>query len=175
MPSRSSSRRSTRAAAPEAEAEAHTESGAALTEIVLEIFRLNGALLEIADTLSGPAGLTASRWQVLAAIADGPRTVAEVSRQMGLTRQGVQRLANILADEGFAEYAANPAHRRAKLLRLTRLGADALRIVGRRQRAWANEASASIPATTLKACARALARVIEQVEGGSLRPRGEIP
>src|SRR4051812_18002732 len=106
MPSRNSSQRSMRAA--RAETIVHTESGAALTEIVLEVFRLNGALLAAADVLAEPAGLTASRWQVLAAIADAPRTVAEISRRMGLTRQGVQRLADILAREGFAEYADNP-------------------------------------------------------------------
>jgi DNA-binding MarR family transcriptional regulator len=132
---------------------------------VLAVFRLNGALLEVADTLSGPAGLAASRWQVLAAIDGEPRTVAEISRQMGLTRQGVQRLADLLEGEGFAEYVENPAHRRAKLLRLTREGTLALTLVGRRQRAWANETSAPIPASTLKACARALERIIAQIEG----------
>jgi len=168
MPSRSSSRRSTRAAEREI---AHTPSGAALTEIVLSVFRLNGALLEVADRLSAPADLTAARWQVLAAIADAPRSVAEISRVMGLTRQAVQRLADILAREGFAEYADNPAHRRAKLLRVTAEGTGALRLVGQRQRAWANDTSAPIPASTLQTCARTLERIIEQVE----RSRGQTP
>jgi DNA-binding MarR family transcriptional regulator len=163
MPSRSSSRRSTRAA--EREAAAHTPPGAALTQIVLRVFRLNGALLEVADELSAPAQLTAARWQVLAAIADAPRSVAEIGRQMGLTRQGVQRLADILAREGFAEYAENPSHRRAKLLRVTADGTRALQLVGRRQRAWANDASAPIPAATLRSCVRTLERIIERVEG----------
>jgi DNA-binding MarR family transcriptional regulator len=149
----------------EREAKAHTPSGKALTEIVLSVFRLNGDLLEVADVLSAPAGLTAARWQVLAAIADEPRSVAEISRQMGLTRQAVQRLADILAREGFAEYEDNPAHRRAKLLRVSAEGTQALRQTGLRQRAWANEVSSPIPAATLRACARALQRVIREIEG----------
>jgi DNA-binding MarR family transcriptional regulator len=163
MPSRRSSRRSTRTARPEADT--HSESGAALTEIVLGVFRLNGVLLSVADDLSGPAKLTAARWQVLAAIAESPRSVAEISREMGLTRQAVQRVANDLVRGGFAEYSENPAHRRAKLLGSTRAGARALQIVGRRQRAWANEVSSPIPAATLRACARALQRIVREIEG----------
>lgn len=163
MPSRSSSRRSTRVAEPEASA--HTESGKALTEIVLSVFRLNGNLLEVADVLSAPAGLTSARWQVLAAIADAPRTVAEISRQMGLTRQAVQRIADILAREGFADYEDNPAHRRAKLLRVSAEGTRALQQTGRRQRAWANAISESVPTATLRTCARTLQRLIEEIEG----------
>jgi hypothetical protein len=38
---------------------------------------------------------------------------------MHLARQGVQRLADVLVRDGLAVYEPNPAHRRAKLLRLT--------------------------------------------------------
>jgi DNA-binding MarR family transcriptional regulator len=162
MPSRRSSRSSTRIARPEADA--HTEAGAALTAVVLGVFRLNGLLLNVADELSGPAQLTAARWQVLAAIADSPRSVAEISREMGLTRQAVQRVADVLVREEFAEYRENPAHRRAKLLGVTRAGSRALQVVGRRQRAWANRVADAIPDTTLRSCARTIERLVERIE-----------
>jgi len=45
-----------------------TESGEALTDLILEVFRLNGALLDAGNQLSKPHGLTSARWQVMGAI-----------------------------------------------------------------------------------------------------------
>ncbi len=41
---------------------------------------------------------------------------------MGLTRQSVQRIADLLVERGLAAYADNPAHRRAKLVTPTSAG-----------------------------------------------------
>ncbi len=46
---------------------------------------------------------------------------------MGITRQSVQRVADLLAERGLAEYRPNPAHRRAKLLAPTEEGRAAVR------------------------------------------------
>jgi DNA-binding MarR family transcriptional regulator len=91
------------------------------------VFRLNGQLLTIGDALARPAGLTAAWWQVLAAVLDEPRSVADVARNVGVTRQSVQRIADLLVERSLAEYRPNPAHRRAKLLWPTRQGRDAVR------------------------------------------------
>jgi DNA-binding MarR family transcriptional regulator len=96
-------------------------SGAALTA-----FRLNGQFLGVAEELARPAGLTAARWQVLGAVLGEPLPVAGIARAMGITRQSVQRIADLLVDRGLAEYVANPAHRRAKLLRPTDEGRAAI-------------------------------------------------
>jgi len=89
-------------------------------------FKLNGQFLAIAEELAGPAGLTAAWWQVLGAVLREPLTVAGIAREMGITRQSVQRIADILADRGLAEYLPNPAHRRAKLLTPTDEGRAAI-------------------------------------------------
>lgn len=94
----------------------HSPVGASLTHLILKVFRLNGVLLDAADQITLGSGLTAARWQVLGAVQRQPLSVADVARAMGLTRQSVQRLADILVAEGFCEYRDNPAHRRAKLL-----------------------------------------------------------
>lgn len=93
-----------------------SSGGDALTELVLKVFRLNGRFLEVADDITGGGGLTAARWQVLGAVLREPLSVAAAARSMGLTRQSVQRLADVLVDEGLCTYLDNPAHRRAKLL-----------------------------------------------------------
>src|SRR5262245_42519437 len=97
-------------------------SGSALT-----VFRLNGQFLLLAEGLARPAGLTAARWQVLGAVLTEPLSVAGIARVMGITRQSVQRNADLLVADGLAEYGPNPAHRRAKLLRPTGAGLAAVR------------------------------------------------
>ena len=91
------------------------------------VFRLNGQFLTVADELAKPAGLTAAWWQVLGAVLREPLPVAGIARTMGITRQSVQRVADLLVRRGLAEYVPNPAHRRAKLLRPTDEGLAAVK------------------------------------------------
>ncbi|MEV8316194.1 helix-turn-helix domain-containing protein [Streptomyces sp. NPDC059900] len=93
----------------------------------LGVFRLNGQFLSVADELAEAGGLTAAWWQVLGAVLREPLPVAGIARAMGITRQSVQRVADLLVRRGLAEYVPNPAHRRAKLLRPTDEGLAAVR------------------------------------------------
>lgn len=97
-----------------------------LSGVALTVFRLNGQFLGIAEDMARPVGLTAAWWQVLGAVLGEPLPVAGIARDMGITRQSVQRIANILVAEGLAEYLPNPAHRRAKLVRPTDAGREAV-------------------------------------------------
>ncbi|NXY99868.1 MarR family transcriptional regulator [Streptomyces sp. BR123] len=97
-----------------------------LSRTALGVFGLNGRFLALSEELARPAGLTAARWQVLGAVLKEPLPVAGIARAMGITRQSVQRVADLLAAQGLAEYLPNPAHRRAKLLRPTEAGRAAV-------------------------------------------------
>ncbi|MET8293733.1 MarR family winged helix-turn-helix transcriptional regulator [Streptomyces sp. NPDC001272] len=97
-----------------------------LSRTALGVFQLNGQFLAASEELARPAGLTAARWQVLGAVLSEPLPVAGIARRMGITRQSVQRVADLLVAKGLAEYVANPAHRRAKLLRPTEAGRAAI-------------------------------------------------
>lgn len=131
---------------------AHTKAGAAFTELLLETFRFNGRLLAAGDRLTEPLDLTSARWQVLGAIDAQSMPVAQIARKMGLARQNVQRLADILEQEGVVEYIANPDHKRAKLVCLTKRGRAAVRRLGKIQEKWANETAADVnPAEIRKA------------------------
>jgi DNA-binding MarR family transcriptional regulator len=132
------------------------KTGPAVTELVLEAFRLNGELLAMGDDLVADLGLTSARWQVLGAIslASGPLSASQIARNMGLTRQSVQRIANELAAEGFVRFAPNPHHQRAKLVLLTRKGAAAYAAVSAR---WEPKAAALGAGTTLNDLNTALA------------------
>jgi DNA-binding MarR family transcriptional regulator len=110
-----------------------------LSAVALTTFRLNGQLLSVAERLARPAGLTAAWWQVLGAVLPGPLPVAGIARTMGVTRQSVQRIADLLVEQGLAEYRPNPAHRRAKLVAATGEGREAVRRIDPAHAAYAVE------------------------------------
>jgi len=143
----------------------HTEAGRLLTDVIIATFRLNGRLLEVAQGLAAQGGLTAARWQVLGGILDQPRTVAEVSRRMGMTRQGVQRVADLLVANGLAEYRPNPSHRRAKLLACTEAGYWAVRQITLAQHPWSNRLGTEIGPAALRATLATMQRLTATLEG----------
>ena len=75
-----------------------TPVGAVLTDVVLDLFRLNSLLLTAGDRLVAGLGLTSARWQILGAMvaANRPQPVAWLARDMGANRQNVQRIINDL-------------------------------------------------------------------------------
>src|ERR1700745_1958671 len=93
----------------------------AVTELILEAFRLNGRLLDAGDVLVRDIGLSSARWQVLGAVALSkvPLPVAHLARNIGLARQSVQRVVDDMMNDGLVRYAPNPHHRRAKLVLFT--------------------------------------------------------
>ena len=122
-----------------------TSSAEALTELILEVFRVNGDLLAAGNQITKPSGQTSARWQVLGALREGPLTVATIAREMGLARQSVQRTTDALAEDRVVEFLDNPAHRRAKLVRLSAQGQEVLGEISRRQVAWTNGLAEALP------------------------------
>ena len=123
-----------------------TADGEALTRLVLPVFELDAEFLAAAELITRPAGLTPAWWQVLAATRHEALTVAEIARRvrLGLTRQSVQRVADLLAGSGWAVYRPNPAHRRAQLLEPTPEGRLLLDRLAAAQHAWADEVGAEV-------------------------------
>jgi DNA-binding MarR family transcriptional regulator len=102
-----------------------------------------------------------TRWRVLAAIDEAPLSVAQIARAWWLTRQSVQRVADVLVEDGLATYEDNPNHRRAKLVRITPRGLSALREIRLRQRAWAESLGEEIGERELRETNETLARVLD--------------
>src|SRR5262245_32167327 len=121
-----------------------TTAGDALTTLVVRTFRLNGLFLQAAESIARPVGLTAAWWQVLGAVLDQPLPVSGIAREMGLARQSVQRVADLLAQQGLIEYLPNPAHQRAKLITPTPAGRAAVTALSATQHEWANQVSERI-------------------------------
>lgn len=96
-----------------------------------------GALSDAGDDLVADLGLSTARMQLLDELAaNGPRTVSQVARSLGLSRQAVQRVADDLVQRGLAAYQPNPDHARAQLLEMTAGGRAAHAEAGRRKALW---------------------------------------
>lgn len=143
-----------------------------LNNFVLDIFRLNGFFLRAADRLTAGSGLTTARWQVLGAVLHEPFTVAAVARNMGLTRQSVQRVANLLVTEGLCKFLRNPAHRRAKLLSSTDQGLDCVKQLRPKVVAWSRRVREQVGGQTIDAAMASVEALLAAVSRSETRLLG---
>ena len=143
-----------------------TPNGNALTAVILETFRLNGALIEAGNEITKPYSLTSARWQVMGAIdlAGQPMTVAQIARRMGLSRQGVQRIVNDLVKIGLLEPIANIDHKRSPLIAISDKGEKVMLKVNQAQIVWVNQLSKGLNKQNIDQTLALLEMVRERLE-----------
>lgn len=144
----------------------HTPAGRALTEVVLELFRLNNRMVTAGDRLVAELGLTSARWQVLGTIIASGRAqpVAWLARDMGGNRQNVQRIVNDLSADGLVAFQPNPHHRRAQLVVLTERGKDAFDAAMRLQTPWINELAEGLRVADIETAQAVIATIRRRLE-----------
>ena len=125
-------------AGPQTSQSALTSKGTALVALLKELTKLHAVLQRKSDAIAAPAHLNGARVQLLARVERTATPVAQIARDLSLTRQSVQQTADALVDDGYAEYRDNPHHQRAKLLAVTTKGKRALLAIDEAQTAWAN-------------------------------------
>lgn len=116
-----------------------SEAQERLSTMALTTFALNGLFLTVAEQLAAPAGLTATRWQVLGAVLKEPLTQSEIARRMGITRQSVRRTSLQLVEEGMLHFTSNPSNRKAMLLQPTEKGYAAIKKIKPQHAAFAKQ------------------------------------
>jgi len=143
-----------------------TAKTAILSELILEVFRLNGSLVAAGDALVGPIGLTSARWQVLGAIVilREPSPVGRVAAAMGLARQSVQRIVDELEKKGVVAFRPNPQHKRAKLVTLTAKGRAAVEAAMELQQPWAAGLATEVDRQALEAALQTLTQLRAKLE-----------
>lgn len=142
----------------------HSESGALLTELLFEIFKAYSRINASGDRLSEEFGLSSARWRVLGAVLPRPKTVAQIARERGLSRQSVQQVATSLIRDDLARLTENKRHKSSRLLVPTRKGRCAILTLNQRQVAWANDIGQSVPPQELRTTIRALKRLTDWFE-----------
>src|SRR6187551_2371895 len=135
-----------------------TAEGEALTSLILQLFRVNSLIFTAGDRLAAHLGLTGARWQILGAIvrAGQPQSVAWHARDLGMSRQNVQRIVNDLCGLRFTTFATNPHHRRAQLVVVTDKGREVYEAAMALQAPWVNKISEDLTSRDLKAFERVL-------------------
>src|SRR6266481_6032108 len=144
-----------------------TAAGEALTNLMLDLFRLSSRLLTVGDRLVAGLGLTSARWQILGAVtyAERPQPVAWLARGLGANRQNVQRIINDLHKEGLVAFEANPHHRRAQLVVLTDKGRQAFDAAMRLQGPWINSLSDGLLVMDIQTVHRLITALRKKLEG----------
>ena len=143
-----------------------TAVGAAAEELIAETFRLGGRLSAAGDAVVANLGITAARWQVLAGITrqSAPEPVARLARNLGLSRQNVQRIVNELVTDRLVRLEENPHHKRAKLVILTPRGRRVYEDAERRQTPWINVLASGLTVDQITAASRVLRTLRTRLE-----------
>lgn len=137
-----------------------------ITELMLLIFRLNGALLERGDQLVAHLGINSARWQVLGAVglADGPQTAPQIAARMGISRQGAQKQLHKLVEEGYFDVLPNPQHARSPLYRLSAKGERTVAGTQACQARWTAQLAQQLPDADFDAARQTLQQLLRVLE-----------
>jgi DNA-binding MarR family transcriptional regulator len=146
-----------------------TPGGQALTDVVLELFRLSNRMLTAGDRLVASLGLTSARWQVLGTIVDAERAqpVSWLARDMGGNRQNVQRIVNDLVTEGLVAFQPNPHHRRAQLVVLTDKGREGFGAAMKVQAPWINQLAEGLRLADIRATHEVISTLRRRLEASA--------
>lgn len=129
--------------------------------IVADIYELAGRLREYGEAIAGTIGQTQARWQVMSAASAEPRTVPQIARILGVTRQNVQRIADMLVADGSAAYQDNPDHRTSPHLVLTGRGRAALDRLSKAASGYHARLARKLQPSEVVALQRGLRRLLE--------------
>jgi DNA-binding MarR family transcriptional regulator len=138
-----------------------TEHAALLPLIVADIYELAGRFRAEGEIIAATVGQTQARWQVMSAASAASLTVAQIARRLGVTRQNVQRIADLLAKEGSATFEPNPDHRGSPYLVLTRRGQTALAQLSKAADRSRTKLARQLAGTDIGAIHRGLRRLIK--------------
>jgi DNA-binding MarR family transcriptional regulator len=134
---------------------AYTEAGASLFQLLRQ--------LEISLPLLSPLPVSHGRMSILRALAlHGPLHLSEIARLRAVSRQGVQRLAELLEREGLVQSRSHPRTARARLLELTEEGARAYRELARHEARGLNALAAGLSPAELRAATKVLRLLAER-------------
>jgi DNA-binding MarR family transcriptional regulator len=129
--------------------------------IVADVFELAGLFRDRGEAIARRVGQTQARWQVMSAASADPRSVPQIARRLGVSRQAVQRIADALIADGVAAFARNPDHATSPFLVLTPPGRTALAAITRAARADHREIAARLGGTDLAVIHQGLRRLLE--------------
>ena len=143
-----------------------TPGGSALTNLVLDLFRLNNQMLVAGDRLVSELNLTSARWSVLGTIVAAGRAqpVAWLARDMGGNRQNIQRIVNDLVKDGLVKFEPNPHHKRAQLVVLTDRGMEVFEAAMNLQTPWINSLAQGVKVADIETTHQVVSTLLQKLQ-----------
>lgn len=144
----------------------HSPKRKLFLDLVRSIFRLNSLLLADGDKMAERVGLTSARWKVMGVVAlsHAGMTVPAIARALGQSRQAVQRITDVMKNDGLVLYAENPRHRRSPLVQLTDHGQEVYSALRGVQDPWAIGLADDASVEELESALRLMQRLINRME-----------
>lgn len=90
--------------------------------LIADVYELAGLSRSTSERIARAQGHSVARWHVLSVLSEDPMTCSAAARRLGLARQSVQRVVDVMVGEGLLQSSFNEADRRAPLLQLTKEG-----------------------------------------------------
>jgi DNA-binding MarR family transcriptional regulator len=126
-----------------------------LAPLVGRIPRLYSLLKALGDEMHADIGITTGMRTVISSLsAEAGRTVPDLARELGFSRQHIQSVINELLSAGLVAAVRNPSHRRSPLLVLTDDGLRRRQIVEAREAAYLTRIAPAVSHLELAAAAR---------------------
>jgi DNA-binding MarR family transcriptional regulator len=130
--------------------------------IVADVYELAGRLRDTGEAIARSVGQTQARWQVMSAASGAqPLTVPQIARRLGVTRQNVQRIGDLLVAESLATFEDNRDHRGSPHLVLTARGRTTLAAITKAADSHHARLARRLAGTDVKAIHRGLRRLLE--------------
>lgn len=142
-----------------------------MTELVLDLFRVSSRMTTAGDRLVASFGLTSARWQILGSMIAAGRAqpVAWLARDMGASRQNLQRIIYELEKGGLVTIRPNPHHRRAHLVELTTKGRSAFDEAMKLQAPWADSLAEGLSHEEISIARKVVTTLRERLEASEGR------
>jgi DNA-binding MarR family transcriptional regulator len=127
--------------------------------VIADLYELAGAFRRRGEEIARDVGQTQARWQVLSAASDVAKTVPQLARMLGVSRQNVQRIANALVRDRLARFVDNPDHRSSPHVVLSDQGRGTLASLTRAARSRHRALAARLKGIDLVALRRDLRQI----------------
>lgn len=142
-----------------------TQAAKTLTQLIREIRTCFNQMKALSEQLNAGLGITPSMRAVLEGLdAREGRTVPDLAKQRGVSRQHIQTVMNALLEQDLVRVVENPDHKRSVLYLLTPKGADTFEAVRRREAEPMTELAAALPDKEVDRARRLIAKMNDQLK-----------
>ena len=144
----------------------HSPKRKLFLDLVISVFRVNGLLIAQGDSMTRELGLTSARWRVIGVVAlsSAGVTVPGIARVLGQSRQAVQRITDVMVQDGLLEYSRNPRHKKSVLVNLSEAGKSAYSRLREVQDPWALVTTEDMSVESLETALKVMRRLIHKFD-----------